>query len=97
MKKADEIGRELPASAIRIPEVSKQLKWVWEAFWRLTHSRQQGFGVGGIPFEVIDAYAKRTQLNEEDFFDLEYLIRRMDDTFLTYMSGTVPKKKNEPK
>ena len=64
-----------------------------EAFWELSSCRELGFGVvGPIPWSAIDMFAKREQLEEEDFEDLAVVLRAMDEEFLRIQNSKTPKK-----
>lgn len=72
-------------------EVHDHLLWVWRAFSHLTASRHIGAGAaGGIPFEAIDRYAARYEV--DDFERFHSLIAAMDATYLRIVN-----KKNDPK
>jgi len=72
-------------------EVHDHLLWVWRAFGHLTASRHIGTGAaGGIPFEAIDRYAARYEV--DDFERFHSLIAAMDATYLRIVN-----KKNDPK
>jgi hypothetical protein len=58
--------------------------FTWSAFWALQGDRALGFGsVGQIPFQAIDAYARRCGITDIDEFDrLQTLIGVMDGVWL---------------
>ena len=60
-----------------------EAEFFFDAFWRLSPSRQSGMGEGRIPFEAIDRFADRAGLASGLEFDrFERMIRAMDDEFL---------------
>lgn len=57
------------------------LLWVWQAFSALNASRHIGASaVGGIPFEAIDRYAARYEV--DDFERFHYLIAKLDAVYV---------------
>lgn len=69
------------------PEMYADLSWVWDAFHALSGSRQMGYGaVGPVPFEAIDRYAVR--YNVEDFEYFHALIAAMDGAYLKHVNKT---------
>lgn len=68
------------------PELLIGAASIWEAFWRLTTTRQSGMGVGPIPWTAIDRYAQRHAIDDPDDFDeLTELIMTMDQTYLEHV------------
>lgn len=64
--------------------LAEHLQFVWAAFWALQGDRHLGFGsVGPIPFQAIDAYARRTGIVDLDEFDrFQRMITEMDGVWL---------------
>ena len=68
------------------PELYPHLYDVWEAFHRLSSSRQVSMGgAGAIPFEVIDRYAER--FGVEDFETFYHLIAALDGAYLEHVNA----------
>ncbi|TDR90290.1 phage tail assembly chaperone [Enterovirga rhinocerotis] len=66
------------------PELPDHLHFAWSSFWALQGDRHLGFGsVGPIPFQALDAYARRCGIIDIDEFDrLHRLIGAMDKVWL---------------
>lgn len=71
------------------PEVPDELEFAHRAFWDLSASRSSGgMGVGSIPFEAIDRYAERYEV--DDFEEFHSLIRAMDGEFVKWYAARMP-------
>jgi hypothetical protein len=78
-----------PQALLERPEVLEHLVPVYEAFGALWGDRQLGAfgGVGAIPFQALDAYARRYGFDDrEEFQRLHMLIARMDGVYLAYVA-----------
>ena len=56
-------------------------KYWFDAYRDLSSCRQNGMGVGPIPFTAITEYFSIMPIGDS-FLDFHYIIRRLDDTFL---------------
>lgn len=65
------------------------LELYYDAFWDLNSCREVGFGLGPIPWTSIKDYAITFEFDTEQFEDLYYFVRSMDDV---YMKFHAPKK-----
>jgi hypothetical protein len=74
----------LPDAIQEAPELYPWNAWVFEAFQELGTCRNVGFSIGQIPWTAIHEYANRYGIVGDDFDELNYLIRSMDDAFLEY-------------
>lgn len=63
------------------PEVSG-FEFYLTSFKELGTCRPVGMGVGPIPFTSIAEYARIFEVEGEDFFELLYYVREMDDEYL---------------
>jgi len=57
------------------------------AFRQLSTCRPGGGGLAAIPWLAIHEWCKRYDLNDEDSFDLDYFVRKMDEAWLEYHDG----------
>jgi hypothetical protein len=97
---AVDAGREPPASAIA-PEVAEYLLPYIQIFWLLSSCRIPGpSGLGPIPWDSIDRYARRYEINDEILYDdLIAYITAMDSKYLEINAAAMKKemdKVNKP-
>ena len=71
------------------PDLLPGLALFLQAFEDLSPSRSSsGFGLGAIPFEAIDRYARRHRIDDaDDFDDLNRFIRALDDEYLAWIAA----------
>lgn len=74
------------------PELLPGLDIFWNAFWELQSDRQSGMGVGPIPYTAISCYANDFGFIGDDFDDLVFFVRQMDDEFLKFTRDNKPGK-----
>jgi len=79
---AEQNGIELPDELLNEPELRLDGHFYYHAFWQLTSDRPVGFGPAPIPGSAIRVFARDYELNDEEAADLEFMIRRMDQTYL---------------
>lgn len=60
------------------------LEMYYEAFTELSTCRQQGMGLGPIPWTAIDQYALRHGFEGDGFQYLVRMVRALDDVFLAH-------------
>lgn len=72
------------------PELDIGLELYWDSFWDLTTTRAAGFGVAYISWFAVDDYAKRMEFDADQTEELHFVIRRMDDAFVNFHSGSKP-------
>ena len=70
-------------------------EFYFDAFRELSSCRTSGMAVGPIPFTAIVAYS--TLYSLEDFDEFRYVIRRMDDFFISEESKKAEKKETNGK
>lgn len=80
MKQRKSRGLPPPDFVANRPRLGIHLDFYMDAFEDLSTTRPVGFGVGPIPWNSLDAYARRYTVR--DFERFNFLIRRMDDAFL---------------
>jgi hypothetical protein len=68
------------------PPSPDDLEFYRQAFWDLSPSRPAGMGLSAIPFEAVDRYAERYEV--DDFETFHRLIRAQDRVFLAHHSET---------
>jgi hypothetical protein len=77
-------NEDLPLFVQKMPLLREDLQWIAEAFFRLTGSRQIGFGVGPIPLTEIEAYVRLFGLLDDDIDAFFRLISAMDAVFVKW-------------
>lgn len=75
----------IPDHILNAPDLQLGLDFYYSAFWTLCSERSVGMGAGSIPWYSIYRYAEINRLDEDDFSDFEYLIRKMDEAYLGHM------------
>ena len=84
---AEELKRVALPPEAELPDGSEYL---YDAFWQVSTDRpQSGFGVHQIPFSAIDAYARRYEIDGEEFEVLLVSVRAIDDEFITIMTDKI--------
>lgn len=83
----------IPLTIANPPEVLPGLEPYYQAFLELSTCRSVGFGVGPIPWTAIDAYARRSQLFDEDFDYFHGLIKRLDSAYIKYSDEKADQKR----
>lgn len=69
-----------------MPDVMPESQFYWNAFWALNHDRPFGMAMGGIPYAVMDIYARRNKLSDDDFSWLVDIIRALDTVWLKHIN-----------
>ncbi|WP_428981378.1 phage tail assembly chaperone [Methylopila jiangsuensis] len=87
MERLEKKGREVPADYLNRPELEPEGAFYFDAFFRLSPSRRVGFSEGPIPFEAIDAFARRWRIWGSEFDRFERMIRALDSEHLTKRSA----------
>ena len=82
----------LPKRIANAPELWLGLELFYDAFWDLNSCRDAGWSLGPVPWTVIHDFATAFQLDDEQFDDLYYYIRRMDDAYLKFFAPKEGKK-----
>lgn len=90
----------MPKKIAEAPQLRFGLEIYYAAFMDLTMSRSTtGFGVGSIPWHVINEYAKVYEYDEEQREDLHFYLGRMDTAFQEHMEkknkNSAPAKKGQ--
>jgi len=78
--------KPLPKRIQNAPQLEMGLELYWEAFWDLSTCRAVGMGAGPIPWLAIRDYGLTFGLDEDQQEDLVYLVRMMDNAYLTHQS-----------
>ena len=81
-----QVGEDLPLFVQNQPPLREDLHWIVEAFYRLSGSRQIGFGVGPIPLSEIDAYIRLFGLLDDDIDAFFRLITALDAVYIKKQS-----------
>lgn len=69
-----------------------EYQYYWHAFADLTTERQQGMGVGPIPYSSIRDMAAEDRLSSSEAATFHYVIRALDNHFLDQQSKHLAKK-----
>ena len=78
--------RKLPQAISGAPELIAGLELYYNAFFDLSTSRNQGMGIGRIPWTAIKDYGECFELSAEQMDDLFYFVRAMDNAYLEHYS-----------
>lgn len=73
--------RPIPDEIANAPEVRPDLEIFWAAFWDLRGERGADLP---IPYSKARAWCRDYGMSEDDFADLWFLVRRMDETFMEW-------------
>lgn len=74
----------LPQKIQNAPELQLGLGLYFGAFFDLNSCRQNGMGVGQIPWTAVQDYCEHLGLSDEQTADMHSHIRDMDQAFLKY-------------
>lgn len=74
------------------PELMAGLEFVMRAFYDLSTDRQIGMAPGPIPFSSIARYGELFEMATGELMEFKYMIVRMDDAYLEYLSKKNGKK-----
>lgn len=68
------------------PSLPQEVEPVWDAFWRLSRSRQQGYGSpGGIAPTEVAALLRLSRVDDPEEAELwDFLIAEMDSEYLSH-------------
>jgi hypothetical protein len=72
----------LPDAILNAPELMNGLAFYLSAWQELGYDRPVGFGAGPIPSRSIREYAKDMEMDCDDLFMFEHIIRAIDRFFL---------------
>lgn len=68
-------------------EVYADLKWTYNAFWRLSGCRPEGFnGALRIPVTEVNAWAQAHRMNRTQTLDLLFFIDAMDRAYMGWLA-----------
>ena len=85
-------GKTPPQSLIEEPELSTDLQFFWDAFWRLSTDRPVGaVGTGPIPDRSVQDRADRLGMSEDEAEWFTALIVAMDGLYLAWVGEQKPK------
>lgn len=76
---------KLPEPIENAPELYPWLHPYYKAFEELMSDRENGMGIGYIPWTAINEYAKRHPLLEFDFDQTLYYIRVLDFAYVKWV------------
>lgn len=82
VQQARNAGEPIPEAIANKPRLAPGNRFFWDAFFDLDTERSHGQGLSKIPRSAISAYAAECGLNEDEKFELIYVIRRVDDWHL---------------
>lgn len=76
----------IPDKILNAPELQVGQEFYLSAWDELSYDRPMGFGVGYIPSASLRTYIRDCDLTEDQEFLLRFVIRRMDNWYVGYMS-----------
>lgn len=76
----------MPQAIAGAPQLIPGMELYYNAFFDLSSSRNQGMGIGRIPWTAIKDYGDCWGLSEEQMEDLFYFVRAMDNVYLEHYS-----------
>lgn len=79
------MGRPIPERIANAPSLDPSLSIFLGAFYDLTTERRAGFSVLPIPWSSIANYGKVYGFDKDQFEDLVYFVRRLDEAYLDRM------------
>lgn len=82
---------EYPKEIMDHPEILPCSELYYTAFQKLTTCRQFGFDQGPIPWTAIDRYAERMGMDEDEFWQFEAIICRIDTAYMQAVEDNRPK------
>lgn len=77
------------------PEVEPTGLFYWDAFHAISSDRQMSMSVGPIGFTVMDSFARRYNLVDQEFEDFVYVMRELDKVFLSHVNKDAKKRQTE--
>lgn len=80
-------GRPLPERILNKPVLFEGLQFILEAFFDLDSERHHGNGLQRIPWSSIVKYAKLYEIEDQEFEEFQYLIKRMDGYLLNKLEA----------
>lgn len=81
-KQALRSGQPIPDRILNAPVLEPSLMFYIQAFFDLDSERQQGLGLGRIPWLAMRQYAVHFELDDDQFDAMVYNIRAMDTAHL---------------
>lgn len=79
------MGRPIPERITNAPSLDPSLSIFLGAFYDLSTERRAGFSVLPIPWSAIANYGKVYNFGKDQFEDLIYFVRRLDEAYLDRM------------
>ncbi len=90
-KQAMRSGEPLPDRIANSPELIEGLQLFLNAFFDLDSERTHALALTPIPWSSIDRYARSYRLSDEQYEDLHFFLRRMDNAHLVRLKQKQPK------
>jgi hypothetical protein len=84
-------GMKVPAIEHRPTLIGYE--WLWEAFLDLNTCRQNGMGVGSIPWTAVQKYAEVMRFDDEETWVLHGVIKHLDELFIKHHTDKQNQKK----
>lgn len=77
----------MPGKIKEAPQLLPGLDLYYEAFLDLCNSRSMGYmSPGSIPFSEVDTWARRYDIEGEEFELLQLFIRRLDGVYINWVN-----------
>ena len=84
MKACEKSGEPVPDKILNAPVLQEGLEFYLSAWQELSYDRPVGFGAGPIPSASIRSYADDMEMDDEDRFCFEHIIRKVDSFYLEH-------------
>lgn len=74
----------IPDKIAHYPELEEGLDYYLDIYLDLCSDKSVGFGEGPIPWSAMDRYARRYNIEDEEFDRLVYIIKYVDSELMQY-------------
>jgi hypothetical protein len=82
----------LPDAILNKPKMAPGLEFIWRAFWEMSTDRDFGMAEGPIPWSVMDRYALRHEIEDDEFDRFVLMIKSLDSVYIEHRTKQQNKK-----